>query len=56
MQVECELNLRETGAFIPSEAENSDHDGELVLANVRCTRTCIRTGRQVIRAKNHREV
>ena len=26
MQVECALNLRETRAIIPAEAENSDHD------------------------------
>lgn len=34
IQVECALNFREAGAFIPGEAENSDHDEELVLADM----------------------
>ena len=34
MQVECASNFREAGAFIPGEAENSDQDEELVLADM----------------------
>ena len=34
MQVECAYNLREAGVFIPAEAENSDHDEVLVLADM----------------------
>ena len=34
MQVECALNLRDTGVFMPAEAKDSDQDEELVLVDM----------------------
>ena len=34
MQVECALNLRDTGVFMPAKAKDSDQDEELVLADM----------------------
>ena len=40
MQVESALNMGEDEIFIPAEAEKSDHDEELVLADLSASDSC----------------